>query len=54
LARPDNKERNFSITGMKDLLQNPSTYAWALLLVIGLWALAKLCSAVTELAKLFQ
>lgn len=66
MARPDNKERNFSITGMKDLLtpellaavfgllQNPSTYAWALLLVIGLWALAKLCSAVTELAKLFQ
>jgi hypothetical protein len=36
------------------LLQNPSTYAWTLLLVIALWVLSKLCNAVTELVKAFR
>jgi hypothetical protein len=36
------------------LLQNPSTYCWAVLLVAGLWVLCKLCTAVTELVKLFK
>lgn len=36
------------------LLQNPSTYAWAILLVIGLWVLAKLCTALADLIKLFK
>ena len=36
------------------LLQNPSTYAWALLLVIGLWVLSKLCTALADLIKLFK
>jgi hypothetical protein len=36
------------------LLQNPSTYAWAILFVIGLWALSKLCTGLAELIKLFK
>ncbi len=36
------------------LLHNPSTYAWAILLVIGLWVLSKLCTSLAELIKLFK
>jgi hypothetical protein len=36
------------------LLQNPSTYAWALLLVAGMWVLSKLCTSLAELIKLFK
>jgi hypothetical protein len=36
------------------LLRKPSLYAWAILAVIGLFALAKFCTSLAELVKLFK
>ncbi len=42
------------IAGVFALLQNPSTYAWALLIVIGLFGFAQVCNALAVLVKLFK
>jgi len=58
-----NKTKILAITHMKDLLtpefvaaffgllHNPSTYAWAIVIVAALWALGHLCNALAALVK---
>lgn len=66
VAFTDNKIQILPIIHMKDfltpefvaaffgLLRNPSTYAWAILIVVALFGLAHLCTSLAELVKLFK
>lgn len=39
------------VAALFGLLQNPSTYAWAIVIVAAVWALAHLCTALAALVK---